>query len=161
MTGPADDRRSPLLLRAARIADTDVVRSIVHEAYHPYVEELGFEPGPMRDDHAGQVAAGQVTLAEEAGSVVGLLVLRLDGPEPVIENVAVRPHWHGRRVGTALLDHAEAAAVAAGHRSVALYTHELMTRNLEIYTRRGYRPYSVDPLPGGHRLIHLRKTLLE
>ena len=158
-TGSADEPRGTVVLRAAGPGDTAVVRSIVQQAYRPYVEELGFEPGPLRDDHAGQVAGGQVTLAEVAGSVVGLVVLSRGDAEPVIENVAVRPPWHGRGVCATLLDHAEAAALSRGHRTIALYTHELMTLNIEIYTRRGYRPFAADPLPSGHRLIHLRKEL--
>ena len=137
----------------------DLVHAIVQEAYTPYVEELGFEPGPLRADHAGQVAAGQVTLAAVAGRVAGLIVLSFDHSEPVIENVAVRPAVHGQGVGTTLLDHAEADALARGHATVVLYTHELMRRNVELYARRGYQRYAVDRLPDGPQLVHMRKAL--
>ncbi len=57
----------------------------------------------------------------------------------VIENVAVHPDHRGTGLGRALLDRAEDEARRAGFEVIHLYTHEGMTENLAIYTKRGYR----------------------
>ena len=59
-------------------ADTELgpsTRSIVDAAYSPYIPRIGRPPGPMGDDYAARVAAGQAWVAERDGTVQGILVL--------------------------------------------------------------------------------------
>jgi ribosomal protein S18 acetylase RimI-like enzyme len=136
---------STIELRPATAADAPRLSEIVQAAYGPYVERLG-RPRPMLDDYAEVISRDQVIVASRGGELVGLVVLQVGDEGFVVDNVAVDPVHKGTGVGRALLERGEAEARRAGFDSIALYTHELMTENLALYTRirlRRVRP-SVD-----------------
>ncbi len=54
--------------------------------------------------------------------------------------------------------HAEAAARAAGFRTITLYTNELMAENIALYARRGYVEVERRQ-EKGHRRVYMRKVL--
>ena len=56
----------------------------------------------------------------------------------VLENVAVLPSHHGRGIGRALLELAEARATARGCTRIRLFTHVTMVENQALYERIGY-----------------------
>jgi ribosomal protein S18 acetylase RimI-like enzyme len=145
-------------LRPASAADVPRLAELVEAAYGHYVERLGGPPGPMTEDYAAVVREREVTVAELGGDVVGLIVFGAGDEGFAIDNVAVEPSQHGRGIGRALLEHAEAAARRAGFESVYLYTHERMTENLALYARIGYVEYDRRPY-GGARRVYLRKPL--
>lgn len=123
------------MIRPALPADLPAMRRIIEAAYAPYVAAMGRRPAPMDEDHAGQIAAGQVWIAPPEGIIV--LVETPDGL--LVANVAVHPEAQGRGIGRALLD---VAAGEAGRRGLArmwLYTNAAMTRNIDIYARLGWR----------------------
>ena len=121
--------------RSAGPADAQAVSELVDAAYRHYVERIGMLPGPMTQDYADVIATRQTTIAEIAGVPAGVLVLSSEDGQFVIENVAVHPDHRGTGVGRALLDLAEAEARRTGFDDVHLWTHELMTENLAIYTK--------------------------
>jgi ribosomal protein S18 acetylase RimI-like enzyme len=145
-------------LRPATADDVPRLTELVREAYGHYVERLGGPPRPMTDDYAEVVRTRQVTVAERDGEIAGLIVLGTDDEGFLVDNVAVAPAHSGRGVGRALLEHAEAAARAAGFDSIYLYTHERMTENLALYARIGYVEYARRS-HGDARLVYLRKDL--
>ena len=57
----------------------------------------------------------------------------------MIYSVAVRPGRHGAGLGRTLLAAAERMAASWGVPELRLYTNALMTRNLALYARLGYR----------------------
>jgi ribosomal protein S18 acetylase RimI-like enzyme len=148
---------STIELRPATAADAPRLTEIVQAAYGPYVERLG-RPRPMLDDYAEVISRDQVIVASRVGDVVGLVVLQVGDEGFVVDNVAVDPVHKGTGVGRALLERAEAEARRAGFDSIALYTHELMTENLALYTRIGYVEYDRRSIGGGF-LVYLRKPL--
>ena len=125
-------------LRRAEPAEAGAVRDLVRRAYAHYVPRIGREPGPMTDDYAGQIAAGQV-LVPETSPIEAVLVLVDAADHLLLHNVAVAPEARGRGLGRALVAAAEAEAMARGHRLIRLYTHEKMTENRALYARLGYR----------------------
>jgi ribosomal protein S18 acetylase RimI-like enzyme len=145
-------------LRPATAADVPRLSELVRAAYGHYVERLGRPPRPIGDDYAEVVRSHRVTVAERTGEIAGLIVMGTDDEGFFIDNVAVDPSRQGLGVGRALLEHAEEAARDAGFASIYLYTHELMTENLALYTRIGYVEYDRRAHGGGH-LVYLRKTL--
>ena len=145
-------------LRDAAPADADAVAALVDAAYLHHVERLGGKPGPMTLDYDEVLARDRATLAELDGTLVGVVVLSEDDEGFCISNVAVHPRHRGRGVGRQLLEHAEAAARSAGHQSIYLFTHELMTENLSLYTRIGYVEYARRDR-GRATLVFLRKPL--
>jgi ribosomal protein S18 acetylase RimI-like enzyme len=127
------------LIRAARAADVEAIEAIVERSYGGYVESLGFRPGPMGEDYRDLVGRGLVSVLEDGGSVVGLLVLLEEPGHLQVENVAVVPERQGEGIGRALLDHAEGRAREVGVAEIRLYTHSKMTENRAIYSHLGYR----------------------
>jgi ribosomal protein S18 acetylase RimI-like enzyme len=126
------------VIRPAIADDAEAMRDVVHAAYAHYVPRLGKPPGPMLDDYAARIAAGQAWVLQDAARIVGLLVLE-DRPDALLlDNVAVRPECQGAGHGRALMAFAAAEARRRGFRRIVLYTHVLMTENQELYRRIGY-----------------------
>lgn len=125
-------------IRAATSADLDAVEQIVREAYTHYIARIGREPGPMLDDYRVLISEGRVCVIEHDGVVQGLLVLVPQADAMLLDNIAVSPRAQGLGLGRKLLEYAEQAAVAAGCRSIKLYTNEAMTQNIALYSRIGY-----------------------
>ena len=126
------------MIRTARPGDAGAAHDVVVAAYERYVSVIGTAPGPMLDDYGARIAADQVWVLEDAGEIVGLLVLE-DGPDWfLLDNIAVRPNRQGHGFGRILMDFAEAEAARRGWKAVTLYTNALMTENIAIYTKRGY-----------------------
>ena len=146
------------MLRPAVAADAAAVTDLVNAAYGHYVQRIGMQPGPMREDYAEVIGAADVVVADEDGALVGVLVLRITDEGFLIDNVAVHPSRQGSGLGRALLEHAEAAARRAGFDSVYLYTHERMSENLALYTRIGYVEYERRS-QGQFARVFLRKNL--
>jgi len=144
-------------IRLAEVADVEEMSAIAKRAYAPYVDLVGARPHPMDDDYTEKIGAGSTYVAED-GEVVGLLVLVPNGDHLLLENVAVDPARHGDGIGRALLDHAEAVARDLRLPILRLYTNAAMTRNLEMYERRGYREDSRTTIDGFNR-VFLSKTL--
>ncbi|EPX78865.1 GNAT family N-acetyltransferase [Salipiger mucosus] len=127
-----------LSLETATPSDLDAVKALVEAAYRPWVAEVGLEPGPLHDDYAARIAAGQVRLAQVDGRLAGLLVLIQAGDHLLLDNVAIAPGMQGRGLGRALVDKAEETAWRLGLPEVRLYTHARMTSNIALYERLGF-----------------------
>src|SRR5689334_12917207 len=112
----------------------------------------------MNDDYADVIRDRNVTVAEDAGEIIGVVVTGPAEEGFLLDNVAVHPGHQGRGLGKALLDHAEAEAHDAGADSIYLYTHEQMTENQAIYTRLGYVEYERRAQHGFAR-VFMRKPL--
>ncbi|CAB3833608.1 GNAT family N-acetyltransferase [Achromobacter animicus] len=129
-----------LLIRVALAGDVPALERIVRDAYTPYIARNGATPGPMLDDYPARVAQGVVHVLESEDGIEGLIVLI---PEPddscmLLDNIAVSPTAQGKGHGRTLLQWAEDTAHRAGFSRIRLYTQEVMTENIAIYTRRGY-----------------------
>jgi len=146
-------------IRTANPGDLAVVQRIVHAAYAPYVARIGKPPGPMLDDYASRIAAGQAWVAEHAGRIVGILVLEDSSDGFLLDNVAVDPDCQGAGIGRALIGFAEAEARRRGRREIRLYTHALMTENQALYRRSGYSQVARVQEKGFDR-IYMAKPLL-
>jgi len=127
-------------IRLATEHDVPAIARIVDAAYAHYVPRIGRKPAPMLDDHGARARAGQAwVFAPEGGDIAGVLVL-IDEPDHLLlDNVAVDPARRGGGVGRALLTFAEAEARRRGYPEIRLYTNEMMTENIAMYARIGYR----------------------
>jgi ribosomal protein S18 acetylase RimI-like enzyme len=126
------------MIRRAVAGEADVLRDVVHAAYAPYVARIGKPPGPMLDDYARRIADGQAWVLEDAGRIVGILVLEEQADAFLLDNIAVRPECQGSGHGRALMAFAEVEAMRRGWQEIRLYTHVLMTENQALYRRLGY-----------------------
>jgi ribosomal protein S18 acetylase RimI-like enzyme len=126
------------MIRLARAADVATVAAIVKDAYSMYLARNGKIPGPMRDDYAALIDAKRVHVLEDAGEIVGLVVLIPEQQAMLLDNVAVSPRAQGRGFGVRLIAFAEESARAAGFAVIRLYTQDIMTENLALYSRLGF-----------------------
>jgi len=151
-------------LRRAVPADAAAMAACVCEAYLPYVERIGRQPGPMLDDYhaiAGGAAGASVEawVAVARRRVVGVLVIETRGGLAWLRNVAVRPDVSGTGIGRALLCLAERRARRLGHEWLYLYTHELMWENRALYARLGWDEYARH-VESGYPRVFMRKRLV-
>jgi GNAT superfamily N-acetyltransferase len=137
--------------RPATEADLPAMTSVIAAAYERYLDRMDRPPAPVLTDYRGAVAAGHVWLSGEPVTAVLVLV-----PEPssmLVDNVAVAPHAQGTGLGRRLMEFAERQALARGLRRITLYTNELMTENLAIYARLGYRETARHSQDGYNRVF--------
>ncbi len=92
----------------------------------------------MLDDYAQRVADDQAWVLEEAGLIVGILVLEETPSGFLLDNIAVLPDRQGEGYGRRLMAFAEAEARRRGFAAIQLYTHALMTENIALYRRLGF-----------------------
>ena len=148
------------MIRPARPEDAEVVCQLVQDAYGHYVAHMGKPPGPMLDDYDRRIADGQTWVLEEGGRLAGVLVLEeVPGGALLLDNVAVVPSAQGKGHGRALVAFAEAEARRRGHGEVRLYTHVLMTENLALYGRLGFRETGRVSEKGYER-VYMAKALV-
>jgi ribosomal protein S18 acetylase RimI-like enzyme len=127
------------VVRPARPEEAPRLAALVERAYAPWVPVIGRRPGPMEDDYAARIAAGEAHVLEgEDGGILGLVVVERHPGHLLLDNIAVEPARAGRGAGRRLLDFVEAEARRQGLGEVRLYTHVLMARNIALYGRRGY-----------------------
>ncbi len=125
----------------------------MHDAYRHYIERMGKPPGPMQDDYAARIAAGEAWVIEDAGTIAGVLVL-CDAPDHVLlDNIAVAPAHQGTGVGKRLIAFAEAETRRRGHAEIRLYTHETMVENQALYRRIGFVETHRAEQDGFHRVF--------
>lgn len=132
--------------------------ALVDAAYRHYVERIGRQPGPMTENYSEVISKRQVTVAEDDGQMVGVVVTGPTDAGFAIDNVAVHPSHQGKGIGRALLEFAETEARRAGFDSIYLYTHEQMTENQALYAKRGYVEYERRKENGFAR-VFMRKPL--
>jgi ribosomal protein S18 acetylase RimI-like enzyme len=135
------------------------VHAIVDAAYRSYIPRIGKPPGPMLDDYTKRIADGQVWILADASDIVGILVLEQTPDEFLLDNIAVAPGQQGKGHGRTLLDFAEAEAKRRGWSEIRLYTNALMTENIALYRRIGYRETSRVTENGFDR-IYMSKQLV-
>jgi ribosomal protein S18 acetylase RimI-like enzyme len=126
------------MMRPATADDVAAIEAIVEAAYSPYIARIGREPGPMLEDYRQLVEAGGVHVLDNAGTVQGFVILLAGDGAVLLDNLAVAPDAQGLGFGRLLMDFAERQAIDAGYATIHLYTHETMTENIALYTRRGY-----------------------
>lgn len=140
------------MIRPARPGDAAAARTIVDAAYAKYVSRIGMKPMPMLDDHAARIEAGQAWVFEDAGHVVGWLVLIAAEGHLMLNNIAVAPDRASQGIGRALMQFTENEAARRGYAEMRLYTNALMTENLAMYARAGWVETGRVTYQGRHRV---------
>ena len=125
------------MIRPARPEDQVAIERIVHSVY---LDRIGKEPGPMRENYWNRIAEGAVSVleAEESGKIVALIVLLPATDYLLLDNVAVDPLMQHRGIGRQLIEFAEAEGRRLGFAELRLYTHEKMSENIALYRRLGF-----------------------
>jgi GNAT superfamily N-acetyltransferase len=126
-------------VRKAVPADQASVEACVRAAYTPYIEQIGVSPAPLHDDYGKLIADGCVWLAvTPSAEVVGVMVMFVASDHILLDNYAVLPAWQDRGISKEFTALAKREARQRGIRTLRLYTNAKMSKNLEIYRRRGW-----------------------
>lgn len=144
-------------IRPASKGDANAIAACVRQAYEHYIERMGKPPGPMLDDYEDVIARHAVFVVDD-GAIQGALVLIEQDGGILLDNIAVAPAAQGTGVGRALLQFAEAEARRQGYAVIDLYTHELMSENITLYEKIGYRETERRQEKGFAR-VYMRKNL--
>ncbi len=146
------------MIRPAQPHDAATVRALVHEAYSHWIPRLGRVPGPMRDDYDRRIAANQLSVLEQEGEIVGIVVLEEQPACLFLENVAVRPEEQGKGYGHKLIAFAEQEAARRDLPELQLCTNARMTENIALYEHLGFR--EIGRISGeGYERIWLAKAV--
>ncbi|HEX7835208.1 MAG TPA: GNAT family N-acetyltransferase [Pseudolysinimonas sp.] len=148
-------------IRLATPTDVAGLEALATEAYSSYLPRFanGLRPAPMDADYASAVRQQQAWVAEEDGSLVGMLILVAESDHLLLENVAVAPDHQGRGIGRELLSFAETQARTSGFTTIRLYTNALMYENQRLYERLGY-VQTERRREAGHDRIYYAKDLV-
>jgi ribosomal protein S18 acetylase RimI-like enzyme len=147
-------------MRLGRPEDAAAIRDLTREAYAKWVPLIGREPMPMVADYDEAVKHHRFDLLYVGGVLAALIETVDEGDQLLIENVAVRPAFQGRGLGSRLMDQAEAMAWSLGRTRLRLYTNKLMTGNVALYLRLGYRVDREAEGPPGFFRVHMSKALV-
>jgi GNAT superfamily N-acetyltransferase len=142
--------------RLASEADLPAITSVIAAAYARYLDRMDRPPAPVLADYRDAIAAGHVWVTGEP--VTAVLVLIPEHDAMLVENVAVSPAAQGTGLGRRLMEFAEEQALASGLCRMTLYTNDVMTENLAIYARFGYR-VTARQSQDGYSRVFMEKDL--
>ncbi len=125
-------------IRLATPSNQPAIEAIVEAAYAPYIQRMGMKPGPMLDDYAARIDAGQAHVLEKDGVICGLVVIEEKADHLYLDNIAVRVDFKGQGFGRTLMEFVERSAKAAGFHKIKLLTNETMVENIALYGRIGF-----------------------
>jgi galactokinase len=146
-------------IRPAREGEAKRIADLVQRAYRHYVPRIGRRPSPMDDDYDARRAAGELWVVED-GELAGTVLLRTDGDQLLVDNLAVDPARQGEGLGRALLDFSELEAGRRGLRGLRLYTNAAMIENIAMYGRLGWEEYE-RTTEGPYSRVYFRKPVTE
>lgn len=142
--------------RPATEADLLAIRSVIVAAYARYRDRMNKPPAPVLTDYSDAIAAGQVWVLGDP--ITAVLVLIPEQDSMLVENIAVSPDSQGTGLGRRLMEFAERQALSRGLSRMTLYTNEVMTENVAIYARLGYRE-TARRGQHGYRRVFMAKEL--
>ena len=134
------------------------VSALIAAAYQDYVVLLGRNPQPMDDDYGLLIGDQQVSVLEQDGKLVGVLVCQMSDDHLLIRTVGIAPECQGAGLGKRLTGFAEELAKENAINVLRLYTNEVMAGNVEFYQRLGFRETDRKG-PTGKRVIYMMKVL--
>ncbi|MEI9427619.1 GNAT family N-acetyltransferase [Mesorhizobium sp. Cs1299R1N3] len=149
------------MMRLAGPEDLAAIVALTQAAYAPYNAILDAPPIPVTEDYAPRIERGEVWLLESSNDPAGLIVLERHEDHAMIFSVAVSPAFQGKKLGMALLNHADEQARLWGLPEVRLYTNAKMERNIALYAAYGYRETGRRPNPyrPGWILVDMAKPI--
>ena len=154
-----------VVLRAATEADAPVLARTIAAAFEQYRGKLVPESGAFRETAEAIAAelkkgAGAI-IAEQAGAVVGCVMIQEMEGDLYFGRLSVVPAARGTGLARRLIDAVEAEARRRGLGGVRLGVRVVLTKNQRLFGSLGYREYSREAHPGFDypTSINLRKAL--
>jgi GNAT superfamily N-acetyltransferase len=154
---------SARLIRPARPEEGEALAALLGRAMTPYARALGRAVTPAAYARLAEAHRnGDVHVAEENGSVLGLVALMRHDETIEVDLLCVDPSCQRRGVGRALLVEAERIARAGGFARLELHTAAMFAHLLRFYESAGYVETHRGPPPHGadaHERVFFEKRL--
>jgi ribosomal protein S18 acetylase RimI-like enzyme len=147
-----------IVIRRARPDQAAEIRDLTLRAYAKWIGVTPVKPRPMTADYDAAMHMHRFDCLYRDGALAGLVETVPQEDELLIVNVAIDPDQQGRGLGTRLMRHAEALAAEAGIKGTRLYTNKLMTENIALYERLGYR-FEKETRHGPTIAVHMVRAL--
>lgn len=147
-----------LTIRLANAGNLDFISECAHEAYQPYVADIGQKPAPMIADFASHLARGELYILEAAERPVGYIVWWLNDDDLFVDNIAILPGQQGNGFAGHCFKQLEEIARQNGRSALKLYTNEKMYGNLNLYQHLGFEEIQRIAENGFNR-VYFRKEL--
>ncbi|MHA1948443.1 MAG: GNAT family N-acetyltransferase [Candidatus Thorarchaeota archaeon] len=128
-------------IRRADLAEVDVVKEIVKEAYAPIKKKLSRQPAALKeslDKIARHIQMGNQYVALVGELIVGTMRVSLRGQVGVISRVGVRQEFRSRRIGTKLVDYAENLLTHMNAQRIEVEIYGAVDNQVSFYERGGY-----------------------
>jgi GNAT superfamily N-acetyltransferase len=142
--------------RLAVEGDLEALSATIETAYRKYLARMDRPPGPMLEDLEPLIEIGAVWVLGRP--IRGLICLVPAEESLLIEIVAVDPAAQGNGLGRRLMDFAQQQARHLGLTRLWLYTNEVMTENVSLYSHLGYQEFDRRNEAGYDR-IYMEKLL--
>jgi ribosomal protein S18 acetylase RimI-like enzyme len=148
------------VIRPALLGEAGVLQALVERAYAAYLPVIGRRPAPMDDDYEARIAAGQAWVLEQEGVpgqeglVQAVLVMEVAPDHLWLDNIAVDPAAQHGGIGRMLMRFVAEKALERGLPEVRLLTNEMMTRNIDFYTRLGFAEIERREEKGFRRVVY-------
>jgi ribosomal protein S18 acetylase RimI-like enzyme len=146
-------------IRQAQPADQKAIETCIEAAYEKYTARIGKKPAPILANYALLIAQEVVYVLAHEEEIRGVLVMMLQERSMFVENVAVAPGFQKQGLGRVLMNFVEQQTRMHQLDEIRLYTHELMTENLDFYRHLGFDEEE-RRTEDGYRRVFLRKTLV-
>jgi len=150
-------------IRRANLAEVDIIKDIIFEAYEPVRKQLSRMPAALQEGLgkiSRHIQMGDQYVALVGEQVIGTMRVRLAGSVGVISRVAVRGNFRGRRIGSILVEYAENLMSHMGASVIEIEVYGAVEQQLSFYERLGYvETGRLTRL--GEEIVVLQKELVE
>lgn len=124
----------PVLFRSMKLDDIPTICEIEKESFPTPWTEGAFQ-NEITNNHFAHYL-----VMEAAGEIAGYAGMWLIMDEAHITNIAVRPHFRGRKLGTRLMMQMQASALFLGAERMTLEVRVSNTVAQSLYAKMGFTP---------------------
>ncbi|MHA2302425.1 MAG: GNAT family N-acetyltransferase [Candidatus Thorarchaeota archaeon] len=152
-----------VMIRRAELAEVDLVKAIIVEAYKPVRKQLSRMPAALNEGLskiARHIQMGDQYVALVGDQIVGTMRVRLSGQTGVISRLGVLEKFRGRRIGTLLMQYAENLLSSRGAQVVEVEVYGAIEVQLSFYEGLGYKEIGREKRLK-EVIVAMRKSLME
>ncbi|MFX1265111.1 MAG: GNAT family N-acetyltransferase [Promethearchaeota archaeon] len=152
-----------VMIRRAELAEVDVLKGIIKEAYGPVKKQLSRAPAALEEGLskiARHIQMGDQYVALVGETIVGTMRVRLSGNTGIISRLAVLVEYRGRRIGTVLMQYAENLLASRGASVAEVDVYGAVEAQLSFYERLGYKETG-RMVRSKEEIVVMQKSLVE